>query len=67
MNLIYMQLLLSSFGIITNTNFRLNERLDAAETGSRYNDASHFSREYKRHFGAPPMRDVEQLRRLVAE
>jgi AraC-like DNA-binding protein len=27
-----------------------------------YGDASHFTREYKRHFGAPPARDVERLR-----
>ena len=27
-----------------------------------YDDASHFNREYKRLFGAPPMRDVERLR-----
>ncbi len=27
-----------------------------------YDDASHFTREYKRLFGAPPMRDVERLR-----
>jgi AraC-like DNA-binding protein len=27
-----------------------------------FEDASHFTREYKRLFGAPPMRDVEQLR-----
>ncbi|NEQ53742.1 MAG: AraC family transcriptional regulator [Leptolyngbya sp. SIO3F4] len=47
----------------------LSEHLDAAEAGSRvgYEDASHFSREYKRHFGAPPMRDVERLRHLVAK
>jgi hypothetical protein len=34
------------------------------EAGYRvgYDDASHFSREYKRHFGEPPMRDVERLR-----
>jgi len=37
---------------------------DAATAGYRvgYDDPSHFSREYKRHFGEPPMRDVEKLR-----
>jgi AraC-like DNA-binding protein len=42
----------------------LSENLDAAEAGYRvgYDDASHFSRDYKRHFGEPPMRDVERLR-----
>jgi AraC-like DNA-binding protein len=45
----------------------LSESLDAAEAGYRvgYDDASHFSREYKRHFGEPPMRDVERLRELA--
>jgi AraC-like DNA-binding protein len=45
----------------------LNQDLDAAEAGYRvgYDDASHFSREYKRHFGAPPMRDVERLREMA--
>jgi AraC-like DNA-binding protein len=45
----------------------LNENLDSAEAGYRvgYDDASHFSREYKRHFGEPPMRDVERLRELT--
>jgi len=45
----------------------LNENLDAAQAGYRvgYDDASHFSREYKRHFGEPPMRDVEQLREMA--
>jgi AraC-like DNA-binding protein len=45
----------------------LNENFDAAEAGYRvgYDDASHFSREYKRHFGEPPMRDVERLRELA--
>ena len=40
------------------------EDLDATSTAFRvgYNDASHFNREYKRLFGRPPMRDVEQLR-----
>jgi AraC-like DNA-binding protein len=42
----------------------LGERLDAASAGYRvgYDDASHFNREYKRLFGAPPMRHVERLR-----
>jgi AraC-like DNA-binding protein len=46
----------------------LSENLDAAEAGYRvgYGDAAHFSREYKRHFGAPPMRDVERLRGLAS-
>jgi AraC-like DNA-binding protein len=45
----------------------LSENLDAAEAGYRvgYDDASHFSREYKRHFGDPPMRDVERLHELA--
>jgi AraC-like DNA-binding protein len=45
----------------------LGEHLDAAEAGYRvgYDDASHFSREYKRHFGEPPMRDVGRLRELA--
>ena len=45
----------------------LSENLDAAEAGYRvgYDDASHFSREYRRHFGEPPMRDVERLRELA--
>lgn len=42
----------------------LGEGLDAASAGYRvgYADASHFTREYKRLFGAPPMHDVAQLR-----
>ena len=38
--------------------------LDAATAGLRvgYGDASYFNREYKSVFGAPPMRDVQQLR-----
>ena len=43
----------------------LGEDLDAASAGFRvgYEDVSHFSREYKRLFGEPPMRDVGRLRR----
>jgi AraC-like DNA-binding protein len=42
----------------------LSENYDAAEAGFKvgYDDASQFSREYKRHFGEPPIRDVERLR-----
>jgi len=45
----------------------LNEKLDAGEAGYRvgYDDQSHFSRDYKRHFGEPPMRDVGRLRELA--
>ena len=44
----------------------LNEDFEAARAGFRvgHDDASHFNREYKPHFGKPPMHDVEQLREL---
>jgi AraC-like DNA-binding protein len=47
----------------------LGEDLDAASAGYRvgYGDASHFNREYKRLFGAPPARDVERLREAATE
>jgi AraC-like DNA-binding protein len=42
----------------------LGEDMDAASAGFRvgYEDPSHFSREYKRHFGAPPHNDIASLR-----
>src|SRR5436305_3601305 len=45
----------------------LSENLDAEEASYRvgYEDASHSNCEYKRHFGKPPLRDVEQLRALA--
>jgi AraC-like DNA-binding protein len=41
----------------------LGEGFDASSAGYRvgYNDVSHFTREYKRLFGEPPMRDVARL------
>jgi AraC-like DNA-binding protein len=46
----------------------LGEGFDAATAAYRvgYDDASHFNREYKRLFGAPPMRDVSRLRDAAA-
>ncbi|MBD2093312.1 AraC family transcriptional regulator [Microcoleus sp. FACHB-1515] len=47
----------------------LGENLDATTAAYRvgYDDASHFNREYKRLFGAPPIRDVERLREAAVE
>jgi AraC-like DNA-binding protein len=47
----------------------LGEGLDAASAAYRvgYNDASHFNREYKSLFGAPPVRDVQRLREAAEE
>jgi len=43
----------------------LNSHLDAATAAARvgYESASQFSREYSRVFGAPPARDIAQLRK----
>lgn len=45
----------------------LSEQKGAAEAGLEvgYDDASHFSRDYKRHFGEPPLRDIQKLRRAA--
>jgi AraC-like DNA-binding protein len=42
----------------------LGEDLDAATAAVRvgYEDPASFSREYKKHFGAPPQRDIARLR-----
>jgi AraC-like DNA-binding protein len=42
----------------------VGEALDATSAAFRvgYSDASHFNREYKSLFGAPPMRDTQRLR-----
>jgi AraC-like DNA-binding protein len=45
----------------------LGEDLDAASAGFRvgYEDPSYFSREYKKHFGSPPQRDITRLRAVL--
>lgn len=47
----------------------LTEQLDAASAGYRvgYDDAAHFSREYKSLFGSPPLRDAQQLREAATQ
>jgi len=47
----------------------LGEDLDVASAGHRvgYPDASHFTREYKRLFGEPPVCDAERLREAAME
>jgi AraC-like DNA-binding protein len=46
----------------------LTERLDATTAGFQvgYESASQFSREYSRFFGAPPLRDITNLRQIAA-
>jgi AraC-like DNA-binding protein len=50
-------------------NLILSQRLDAATAGHAvgYDSPSQFSREYRRLFGAPPLRDTEQLRGALGE
>lgn len=45
----------------------ISEAVAAAQAGYRvgYEDPSHFTRDYKRHFGEPPIRDVERLRASI--
>jgi AraC-like DNA-binding protein len=45
----------------------LGESLDASTAGHRvgYDDPSHFNRDYKRHFGNSPIRDIERLRSMA--
>jgi len=45
------------------------EDIDTATAGFRvgYNDPSQFTREYRRLFGAPPLRDLARLRAVVGE
>ncbi|GIV69408.1 AraC family transcriptional regulator [Caldilinea sp.] len=45
----------------------IGENLPAIDAAYRvgYQDASHFNREYKRLFGAPPLRDVQRLRETM--
>lgn len=44
----------------------LAERMDAANAAFQvgYESPSQFSREYNRHFGAPPLRDISRLRQI---
>ena len=45
----------------------LTERLDAATAAFQvgYESPSQFSREYRRLFGAPPLRDITYLRHMA--
>jgi AraC-like DNA-binding protein len=46
----------------------LNEDLDATSAAYQvgYNDAAHFSREYKSLFGDPPIRDIQRLQEVAS-
>jgi AraC-like DNA-binding protein len=54
---------------MSENDTRFGEGLDAVSAGYRmgYNDASHFSREYKRLFGLPPLSDAKRLREAARE
>ena len=45
----------------------VSDRLDASKAGYKvgYDNPSHFSRDYKKHFGEAPWRDAEVLRGLT--
>lgn len=45
----------------------LSDDIDAASAGYRvgYDSPSQFSREYRRQFGAPPIKDIQQLKEAV--
>lgn len=47
----------------------LAERKDAATAGfqASYESPSRFSRKYNRLFGAPPLRDITNLRQMAAD
>lgn len=47
----------------------LEESLDAGDAGHQvgYESQSQFSREYARHFGEPPLRDIGRVRRTLIE
>jgi transcriptional regulator GlxA family with amidase domain len=46
----------------------LSEEKGAAEVAFEvgYDDASHFNRDYKRHFGEPPLRHIQRLKESAA-
>lgn len=47
----------------------LSEGFDAGQAAYRvgYEGQSHFSRDYKRHYGEPPARDIARLRKMAAQ
>lgn len=53
-----------AFKTISPSRLMLGKDLDAASAGYKvgYEDPSHFSRENKKQFGAPPQRDISRLR-----